>query len=116
MFTLISVSGCSLPSTRSKASSAPERLGLGQPALGLIERGQIVHASKRVGVFLAQHPLAGLAAALNRAARPRRGWVGQGQIVHTCKRVGVLLAQHPLEGFERALMERLSLGQPPLGS
>ena len=64
LFTLISVSGCSLPSTRSLASSARliERLGLAVAALGLIQRRQIVHASKRIGMLLAEHPLVGLSA------------------------------------------------------
>src|SRR5208337_1963351 len=34
-----------------------ERLGLLVAALGLIEEGEIVHASKRVGMLLAEHPL-----------------------------------------------------------
>ena len=72
-FTLLSVLGCSLPSPargpRGRAYGAGASLR--QPPLGS-RAGQIVHTCKRVGVLLAQHPLAGL-------ERARRSRLGLGQ-------------------------------------
>ena len=97
-----------MPSTRSRAveRALEKRLGLAIAALGLIQRGQIVHAGKRIGMLLAEHPLAGLQRApVERLglAVAALGLIQARQIVHACKRIGMLLAQHPLAGLERAL-------------
>jgi len=63
--------------------------------LGLIEGGEIVHALKRVGMLLAEHPLAGLQRALIERLGLRvasLGLIEGGEIVHASKRVAMLRA------------------------
>ena len=57
--TLVSVSGCSLPSIRARGlqRALVKRLGLAIAALGLIELRQIVHACKRIGMLGPKHAL-----------------------------------------------------------
>jgi hypothetical protein len=76
------VSGCSWPSTRSRLSSAPkERQGTRRIAQRIQAYGQIAHASERIGMLLAQHPLA----ALERAPKERQGpCEGAGPSARSC--------------------------------
>src|SRR5215831_9558749 len=85
-----------------------ERLGLQVAALGIIEGGEIVHALKRVGMLLAEHPLTGFQRALIERLGVRvaaLGLIEGGEIVHACKRVGMLLAKDPVGKRESLLSD-----------
>ena len=99
-------------------AAPPELRGAGPVALRVIEGGQIVHACERIGMLLAQHPLAGRQRALIERlglAIAALGVIEEAQIVHACKRIGMLRAQHALAGRQRALIERLGLAIAALG-
>ena len=97
---LADVDRAALCAFANRAGTAPPKFsGVGPIALIEIQPRQIVQAFERIGMLLAQHPLADL----ERPLKERLGLrvaplrlIQARQIVHACERPGMLLAQHPL--------------------
>ena len=99
-------------------AAPPELRRAGPIALREIQHSQIVHASKRIGMLVAEHPLSGLERAPVKRlglAMAALGLVQPRQFVHASKCIGMLVAEHPLAGLERAPEERFGLAMAALG-